>query len=45
MSDLALTTDFRSVFAEVVSHHMGAKTVDRIFPGFSASPRDFLGVV
>jgi uncharacterized protein (DUF1501 family) len=43
--DLALTTDFRSVFAEVVSHHLGARALDRVFPGFAASPRDFLGVV
>ena len=43
--DLALTTDFRSVFAEVVSRHMGAKALDRIFPGFVGSARDFLGVV
>jgi uncharacterized protein (DUF1501 family) len=43
--DLALTTDFRSVFAEVVSDHLGARALDRIFPGFAASPRDFLGVV
>ena len=43
--DLALTTDFRSVFAEVVSHHLGARALDRIFPGFSASPSAFLGVV
>jgi uncharacterized protein (DUF1501 family) len=43
--DLALTTDFRSVFAEVVSDHLGARALDRIFPGFSAAPRDFLGVV
>lgn len=43
--DLALTTDFRSVFAEVVSDHLGAKALDRIFPGFTASPRDFLGIV
>jgi uncharacterized protein (DUF1501 family) len=43
--DLALTTDFRSVFAEVVSHHLGARALDRIFPGFSASPSSFLGVV
>jgi uncharacterized protein (DUF1501 family) len=43
--DLALTTDFRSVFAEVVSDHLGARAVDRIFPGFAASPRDFLGLV
>jgi uncharacterized protein (DUF1501 family) len=43
--DLALTTDFRSVFAEVVQDHLGARALDRIFPGFTASPRDFLGVV
>jgi len=43
--DLALTTDFRSVFAEVVQDHLGARALDRIFPGFAASPRDFLGVV
>ena len=43
--DLALTTDFRSVFAEVVHDHLGASALDRVFPGFTASPRDFLGVV
>jgi uncharacterized protein (DUF1501 family) len=43
--DLALTTDFRSVFAEVVSDHLGARALDKIFPGFAASPRDFLGIV
>jgi uncharacterized protein (DUF1501 family) len=43
--DLALTTDFRSVFAEVVSDHLGARALDKIFPGFSASPSGFLGVV
>jgi len=43
--DLALTTDFRSVFAEVVQDHLGARALDRIFPGFAAAPRDFLGLV
>jgi uncharacterized protein (DUF1501 family) len=43
--DLALTTDFRSVFAEVVSDHLGARALDRVFPGFVAAPRDFLGLV
>jgi len=43
--DLALTTDFRAVFAEVVGKHLGAHSLDRIFPGFSASPREYLGVV
>ncbi len=32
--DLALTTDFRSVFAEVVTKHMGAVSTEKLFPGF-----------
>jgi uncharacterized protein (DUF1501 family) len=43
--DLALTTDFRSVFAEVVSDHMGARALDKIFPGYTATPSAFLGIV
>jgi uncharacterized protein (DUF1501 family) len=35
--DLALTTDFRSVFGEIVSKHLGATALDRIFPGFAPS--------
>ncbi|MGH9420756.1 MAG: DUF1501 domain-containing protein, partial [Thermoanaerobaculia bacterium] len=34
--DLALTTDFRSVFSEVTARHLGATKLDKIFPGFSA---------
>jgi uncharacterized protein (DUF1501 family) len=33
--DLAVTTDFRTVFAELVSTHLGAKDVSPIFPGFT----------
>lgn len=32
--DLALTTDFRAVFGEVVSKHLGARTLDAVFPGY-----------
>jgi uncharacterized protein (DUF1501 family) len=32
--DLALTTDFRNVFSEVLGAHMGAKDVSKIFPVF-----------
>ena len=32
--DLALTTDFRSVFSEVAAKHLGATRLDAIFPGF-----------
>lgn len=35
--DLALTTDFRSVFSEVAAKHLGATRLDAIFPGFNAN--------
>ena len=31
--DLAVTTDFRDVFAEIVARHLGAGKLDEIFPG------------
>ena len=37
--DLAITTDFRDVFAEVVSDHLGARDVARIFPGHTYKQR------
>jgi len=41
--DLALTTDFRDVFAEVLVRHLGASETTSVFPGFTASPRRFSG--
>jgi uncharacterized protein (DUF1501 family) len=35
--DLALTTDFRSVFSDILIDHMGAKDISKIFPGFKHS--------
>jgi uncharacterized protein (DUF1501 family) len=32
--DLALTTDFRSVFSEVLVRHMGVSSTSTVFPGF-----------
>jgi uncharacterized protein (DUF1501 family) len=32
--DLALTTDFRAVFSEVLQHQLGAGGLERIFPGY-----------
>jgi uncharacterized protein (DUF1501 family) len=43
--DLALTTDFRSVFSEVASKHLGASRLDALFPGFDASGSNWLGVI
>ena len=43
--DLALTTDFRSVFAEVAARHLGAERLDVLFPGFEAGKSSWLGVL
>lgn len=43
--DLALTTDFRSVFAEVTARHLGATNLSKIFPGFPVQSTDWLGLV
>jgi uncharacterized protein (DUF1501 family) len=37
--DLAVTTDFRSVFAEVVRGHLGVTDTKTIFPGFKDTQR------
>jgi uncharacterized protein (DUF1501 family) len=41
--DLALTTDFRTVFSEVASKHLGAARVDTLFPGFAM--KEGLGIL
>ncbi len=43
--DLAITTDFRDVFAEVVSGHLGAERLDRVFPGHPVDPTRYVGVL
>jgi uncharacterized protein (DUF1501 family) len=43
--DLALTTDFRSVFSEVAAKHLGAKRLDVLFPGYGGSGREWLGIL
>ena len=40
--DLALTTDFRDVLGELVSHHMGNPALQGVFPGHNPK---FLGLV
>ena len=32
-----MTTDFRDLFGEVVSAHLGARALDQIFPGAAAA--------
>ena len=36
--DLALTTDFRAVFADILTKHLGALTLDPVFPGYTGKP-------
>ena len=43
--DLALTTDFRSVFAEISQRHMGAVRSEALFPGFAPADAAALGIV
>jgi len=35
--DLALTTDFRDVFGEIATRHLGSTDVKSVFPGYSLS--------
>lgn len=43
--DLALTTDFRDVLGEVVSHSLGAANLEMVFPGARLAPGNFLRLV
>ena len=45
--DLAITTDFRDVFAEVVVRHLGATeaTAARVFPGYTLRASSFRGLL
>lgn len=43
--DLAVTTDYRQLLAEVAQQHFGAKQVAPIFPHFKPDPTRALGVI
>src|SRR5437763_1591734 len=43
--DVAVTTDFRDLFAEVLARHLGARDLSAIFPGFSPDPARFPGAI
>ena len=43
--DLALTTDYRQVLAELVNKTMGAGNLDLVFPGAQLSPKNYLKLV
>lgn len=43
--DLAVTTDFRDVFAEVANKHLGASDLNSLFPKYSANKSNFRGFI
>jgi uncharacterized protein (DUF1501 family) len=43
--DLAVTTDFRDLFGEILARHLGARDLAAVFPGHDASPARFPGVM
>jgi uncharacterized protein (DUF1501 family) len=42
--DLAVTTDFRDVFGEIVTRHLGLKDARGIFPGYQSSASKYPGL-
>ncbi|HEX8746233.1 MAG TPA: DUF1501 domain-containing protein, partial [Pyrinomonadaceae bacterium] len=43
--DLALTTDFRDVFGEIASKHLGNANLQTVFPGYGLNPSKFRGLL
>ena len=43
--DLALTTDFRNVFGEILGNHIGVRDLAPVFPGFDNSAGRFTGLI
>ena len=43
--DLAVPTDFRDVFGEVLAKRMGVTALDRVFPGYDCAEGKRLGVI
>jgi len=42
--DLAVTTDFRDVFGEIVARHLGVSNPSAIFPGYNVQPSKYPGL-
>jgi uncharacterized protein (DUF1501 family) len=43
--DVAVTTDFRDLFAELLARHLGAADLSAVFPGFKPAPVRFPGAI
>jgi len=43
--DLAVTTDFRDVFAEILAKRLGVTDLSAVFPGYPCDPARRLGAI
>jgi hypothetical protein len=43
--DLALTTDFRDIFAEVLAKRLGVRKLPAVFPGYTLNEKSRLGLI
>jgi uncharacterized protein (DUF1501 family) len=43
--DVAVTTDFRDLFAEVAARHLGGADLSSIFPGYAVNPAAYPGAI
>ncbi|MGH7644255.1 MAG: DUF1501 domain-containing protein [Gemmatimonadales bacterium] len=43
--DVAVTTDFRDLFGEMLARHLGALALAPVFPGFTPDPTRFPGAI
>jgi len=43
--DVAVTTDFRDLFAEVAARHLGGADLASVFPGYAVDPNKFPGAI
>jgi uncharacterized protein (DUF1501 family) len=43
--DVAVTTDFRDLFGEILARHLGAADLSAVFPDYEARPERFPGVI
>jgi len=43
--DVAVTTDFRDLFGEILARHLGAIDLGAVFPGYVPDPARFLGAI
>jgi len=43
--DVAVTTDFRDLFGEILVRHLGATDLGAVFPGYAATATRFVGAI